>query len=408
MDPSLSRHVRPQPGALPQIVRNIDPRIFDVVIAFALTAAALAIIAARSGTETGFRADDVIGIALAVSQTLPLAARRASPLGVLVVMTATLVAHASVGYEVVQAGTFAVFIAVYGAASLTNSRGSVMVAAITLAGLVGFFATTRGEWTVVNISATSGTFLLAWLLGTFVRFRGEQVEMVGARATRLELERDLLAREAVADERARMARELHDIVGHALNVIVIQAAGARQAFNIRPEVPRDALASIDSIGREALVDMERMLEVLSGAGPAGAASDPRPGLGELDGLAAHFSEAGIPVDVVIKGAGPEVPTSVELSAFRIVQESLTNCLKHSGASRATVSIRYGPSDIELEVIDNGLGSTASEHVTSREGRGHLGMRERVALFGGEISMGPLTPAGGYRVWARLPFKGTVA
>jgi signal transduction histidine kinase len=229
------------------------------------------------------------------------------------------------------------------------------------------------------------------------------VEAVGARATRLELERDMLAREAVADERARMARELHDIVGHALNVIVIQASGAQRAFDVKPEVPREALASIESTGRDALVEMERMLGVLGATNAPEAASGPQPGLAQLDGLAAHVSQAGIPVNLVIEGSRPEIPASVELSAYRIVQESLTNCLKHSGASHATVTVRYRPGDLEVEVVDDGRGSPKGR-AGDKGGRGHVGMRERVALFGGEISVGPTPSGGGYRVRARLPFK----
>jgi signal transduction histidine kinase len=150
--------------------------------------------------------------------------------------------------------------------------------------------------------------------------------------------------------------------------------------------------------------MERMLGVLSGSGTHAGASSPQPGLAQLDGLAEHVTRGGIPVDVVVEGERPEIPTSVDLSAFRIVQESLTNCLKHSGASRATVTVRYRPQDLEVEVVDNGRGSLESGGRVNGGGRGQLGMRERVALFGGEISIGPGSPAGGYSVRARLPFK----
>jgi signal transduction histidine kinase len=211
----------------------------------------------------------------------------------------------------------------------------------------------------------------------------------------------------VVDERARMARELHDIIGHALNVIVIQASGAQRVFDARPDVPREALASIESAGREALFDMERMLGVLRPAGGNEGALGPKPGLAQLDGLAAHISEAGIPVDVIVEGERLDLPASLELSAYRIVQESLTNCLKHSGAARATVTVRYRPEELEIEVVDNGRGSWDRRDGVTLGGRGHLGMQERVALFGGEISMGPISSTHGYRVRARLPFKGTL-
>jgi signal transduction histidine kinase len=323
---------------------------------------------------------------------------------VLATISAALVSYAALEYESVQAGTFSSLIAVYGAASLTAGLGPLVSAVITAASLAGFFAMDRGEWSPFDIAATTATWAMAWFLGTFVRIRGEQAAAAGARAANLELEHDARAREAVADERARMARELHDIVGHALNVIVIQAAGAQRVFDARPEVSRETLASIESTGREALSDMERMLGVLRSPGAADGGMGPQPSLDELDSLAAHVSEAGIPVKVVIEGDRREVPASIELSAYRIVQESLTNCLKHSAASRVTVTVRYAPEDLEVEVIDDGRGSSGLGDGQGPGGRGHHGMRERAAVYGGEISMGPISPAGGYRVRARLPFK----
>ena len=172
--------------------------------------------------------------------------------------------HSALGYQIVQAGTFSSLIALYGAASLTDSRRALLAAAISAAAVAFFFATNRGAWSA-RTSHTAATWAVAWFAGTFVRIRGEQADAAGARAASLEREQEARAREAVADERARMARELHDIVGHSLNVVVIQAAGARRVIDARPEAARDALASIESTGREALSEMERMLGVLRAA-----------------------------------------------------------------------------------------------------------------------------------------------
>lgn len=407
MEPSVSGQLQTAPEhgrTFNRMLREIDPRVIDTLVALALSAAAIAIVIARSGGSNDFRNDDALGMALALGQTLPLAVRRVAPLGVMVAISVALVSHSAIGYEVVQAGTVGSLVAVYGAASLTDNRRALLAAAITAVAIAAFFLTNRDDWSVVDVAATSATWAVAWFAGTFVRLRGEQVEVAGARAARLELERETLAREAVADERARMARELHDIVGHALNVIVLQAAGARRLFDIRPEAPRDALASIESTGREALVEMERMLGVLRATEGRDRASDPQPGLSQLDSLAGHVSEAGLPVQVVVEGSRLEVPASVDLSAYRIVQESLTNCLKHSGASHATVTVRYRDDDLEVEIVDDGRGSSEPGGKAGGGGRGHVGMRERVALFGGEISIGPVSAAGGYRVRARLPFK----
>jgi signal transduction histidine kinase len=244
---------------------------------------------------------------------------------------------------------------------------------------------------------------MAWFVGTYVRTRGEQAEAAGERAALLERDQSIRAREAVADERARMARELHDIVGHALNVIVIQAGGAQRVFASKPAVARDALASIESTGREALSDMERMLGILLTAEGGSPTLGPQPGLRQLNSLAAQVSEAGLAVEVVVEGDQIELPASVELSAYRIVQEALTNALKHSRASHARVAVRYHPDSIELEVSDDGRGPAEPPPGANRGGRGILGMRERAALFGGELNVGP-GPSGGYRVQARLPFE----
>jgi len=207
----------------------------------------------------------------------------------------------------------------------------------------------------------------------------------------------------VADERARIARELHDMVGHALNLIVIQAGGAQRAFESRPELARQSLASIESAGRQALSDMERMLGILRVAEGRDQTLSPQPGLSQIDSLAAQVSEAGLPVEVSVEGRPAELPSSVDLSAYRIVQEALTNSLKHAGASRARVAIRYLPDSLDLEVTDDGRGVSERGPSGDKEGRGLVGMRERVALFGGELSVGPL-PEGGYRVHARLPLR----
>jgi signal transduction histidine kinase len=379
-------------------------RLLRLVVSEALTLAALGIVFGRLEQPSPFRQDDVVGIGLVLLQTLPLAVRRAWPMGVLVVISLAVGTHSALGYQIVQAGTFSSLIALYGAASLTDNRRALLAAAISATAVAAFFATNRQAWGLPNVASTAATWAVAWLAGTFVRIRGEQADAAGARAASLEREQEARAREAVADERARMARELHDIVGHALNVVVIQAAGARRVFDGKPDVARDALASIESTGREALSEMERMLGVLRAADTHDGATGPQPGLAQVDGLAAHVSEAGIPVQVIVEGERQEVPASVDLSAYRIVQEALTNCLKHSGASLATVMVRYRPEALEVEVVDNGRGASAQRATAQTGGRGHVGMRERVAVFGGEITMGQAPSTGGYAVRARLPFR----
>jgi signal transduction histidine kinase len=293
-------------------------------------------------------------------------------------------------------------IALFTVAAETDNRTAVIASIVSGLAVAAFFATNRGDWDWPVMLSTAATWAVAWGAGMFLRMRGEQADVAGARVARLEQEQEVRAREAVADERARMARELHDIVGHALNLIVIQASGAERVFDTRPDVPREALASIASTGREALSDLERMLGVMRVAEPEDDAASPQPGLAQMGALASQVSQAGIQVEVVVEGERRQLPASMDLSAYRIVQESLTNCLKHSGASQATVTVRYQPKAVEVEVVDNGHGATDGRK--SGGGRGLLGMRERAALFGGEISAGPVSAGRGYRVCARLPVE----
>jgi signal transduction histidine kinase len=381
-------------------LQQLDPRVLDSIVALALSVAALAIMAGRS-TDSSFRADDALGVVLALGQTVPLAVRRVSPLGALTAISIALVAHSALGFQVIQAGTFGSLVSVYGAASLCDRRGGLLALGITAAAIVGFYATNREDWGTGDILAVSATWAMAWLLGQFVRIRGQQAEAAGARVVSLELEQEARAREAVADERARMARELHDIVGHALNIMVIQASGAQRVLDERPDAARTAVASIESTGRAALLDMERMLGVLRSPSSEGD-PEPQPGLSQLPALAAQVSEAGIPVEVVIKDDNAaEIPASVDLSAYRIIQEALTNCLKHSYATHAIVTVAYGAQEVEVEILDNGRGVKSG---AISGGRGHVGMQERVALFGGELHFGVAPGGSGYLVRAKLPFK----
>jgi signal transduction histidine kinase len=208
-------------------------------------------------------------------------------------------------------------------------------------------------------------------------------------------ERDVAARQAVADERARIARELHDVVAHSVSVMVVQAqAGPRLIAD--PEGARGAFRAIEQSGREALVELRRLLGVLRATGPA--ADAPQPGLGSLQSLVDQVREAGLRVDLRVEGDPVQLPAGVDLSAYRIVQEALTNTIKHAGAAEAEVLVRYGAGALDLEIVDNGSGPAANGH----QGHGLIGIRERVALFGGEMQAGA-RDGHGYAVRARLPY-----
>jgi signal transduction histidine kinase len=388
-------------GHLIERIRGVDPHAIDALLALAFTGAALWTAAARVGEHDAYRGDDFFGILLLLLQTLPIAFRSVAPLAALTVSVAAISLHIATGYEGVPAGTFAALVILYSAASLTDMRQAFLAAVITAAGLTIYFATDRGNPGPTAAVTTSATYAAAWGLGIYARSRREYTNVIEERASLLEREREVRAREAVADERARIARELHDMVGHALNLIVIQSGGAQRVFESRPELVRDSLAAIESTGRQALTDMERMLGMLRATDATEEALSPQPGLSDVEVLAARVSEAGLPVEVTVEGTPAALPSSVDLSAYRIIQEALTNAIKHASAAHAGVNIRYGADSLELEIVDDGQGVSRESVSNNGGGRGLIGMRERVALFGGELSAGP-RPGGGFRVHARLP------
>jgi signal transduction histidine kinase len=201
--------------------------------------------------------------------------------------------------------------------------------------------------------------------------------------------------EAIADERARIARELHDVVAHAISVIVLQARGGRRMLGEHPEETRSALDAIERAGEQALGEMRRLLGMLRDTDERMALA-PQPGLGRLEELAAEVGTAGLPVDVRVEGEPVDLPPGVDVSAYRIVQEALTNSLKHAGPARATVVVRYIPDALEVEVMDDGRGNGAGVG----SGHGLAGIRERVGAYGGDLEAGA-HPEGGFRVRARL-------
>ncbi len=234
---------------------------------------------------------------------------------------------------------------------------------------------------------------VAWLVGGYIRELRE-------RASRAEREREERAASAAAAERTRIARELHDIVAHNVSVMVVQAEAADEMLERnRPERARTPVRTIEETGRAALVDMRRLLGLLRD-GEVRPSLGPQPGIANLDLLLVKVRESGLPVELVVEGEPEPLPPGVDLSAFRIVQEALTNALKYAGPAHARVLVRFAPDALELEVVDNGAGASGDG---ARGGHGLLGMRERVALYGGELETGQ-GGDGGFRVHARLPLE----
>jgi signal transduction histidine kinase len=242
-----------------------------------------------------------------------------------------------------------------------------------------------------------GLELTVWILGDSMRYRRGYYAALEDRAARLEAERHAQAKVAAAAERARIARELHDVVAHHVSVMVVQADGAGYALQTDPDRAAAALQAIAGTGRQALAEMRRLLGVLRSADDQ-AALAPVPGLGELRELLDQARAAGLEVAYTLSGVPRDLPEGAELAAYRVVQESLTNTRKHGGlAATAAVALRYEPDGLVVEVTDDGLGGGASDS----GGHGLAGMRERIAMYGGTVTAGPL-PGGGFGVTARLP------
>jgi signal transduction histidine kinase len=241
-------------------------------------------------------------------------------------------------------------------------------------------------------------FTAAWLAAFGFGRKLEQAREAEERAVRLEREREAEARAAVAEERARIARELHDVVGHSVSVMTVQASGVRRLLHPDQEREREALLVVEQTGREALAEMRRLVGVLRRPEEAPALA-PQPSLEHLDRLVQQARESGLAVDLRVEGEPAQLPPGLDLTAYRLVQEGLTNALKHANATRADVVVRYGDGEVELLVSDDGAGS--SEGNVDGSGHGLVGMRERVDVYGGELEAGP-RPEGGYALRARLP------
>jgi signal transduction histidine kinase len=239
--------------------------------------------------------------------------------------------------------------------------------------------------------------LVAWLAGRGLRTRARLTEELHEAAARAQEEHELQIARAAADERRRIAREMHDVVAHSVSVMVVQAGGARRILERDPRRAVEAAAHIEDVGRAALAEMRRLLGMMH-HGDEDAGRMPQPTLRELDGLIARSRAAGLPVTLTVEGAPQPLPPGKDLAAYRVVQEALTNAIKHAGAAPTSVTVRWEPSTLELEIVDRG--GTA---MNSANGSGHglVGMEERMRLYDGSVHAGP-ADGGGFAVIARMP------
>ena len=375
------------------------PSLVDGVLAFVLALIGLAMTGTGSAIGNGRPAALLFNVALVV----PVVFRRKYPVGAFAVATAIGAAQVLLTTRP-GAADLAIVVLLYTLAAYRPRAISVTGLAICLLGsAVGVARWAPGHLSLLDTIMVgsilfAGPSLIAWVIGDSMRYRRGYYASLEDRAARLERERDAQAQIAAAAERARIARELHDVVAHNVSVMVVQADGASYALDSEPEKARQALTAIASTGRQALAEMRRMLGVLrSGDGATGLA--PLPGIGQLGELLEQTRATGLTVVFTVEGVPGPLPGGVALAAYRIVQESLTNTRKHGGPNASTqVTLRYCEDVLVLGITDDGHGTAA---VGDGGGHGMIGMRERVALYGGTLQAGPRAD-GGYQVTAKLP------
>ena len=379
------------------------PRLLDAVpvsifLALVFTAAGLVELLTRTSVSAGYHDDSTTLIVLTVASGLSLAALWWSPLASLIGAVALLAAQALAGYEFTAAAVGVVIVASFATVTFDTARRAIAAGFAVAAGLVVvLIALPSFSWKTAL--ATWLALSLVWVVAVVIRVYRGSIERAERRAALFAADREARAREAVIEERARMARELHDSVGHALNVVVLHAGAAQRMVETKPALAREALESIETAGRQALGDIERMLGILR-APDDETSYDKTPGMSQLETLCEQVREAGLPVELTVAGEVRPLPASLDLTAYRLVQESLTNTLKHAGKTRALVRVEYGGDALAIEVLDDGRGVTPA---TVGGGRGLVGMRERVATFRGELVAGPRAE-GGVAVRARLPLE----
>jgi signal transduction histidine kinase len=333
-----------------------------------------------------------VTVPLALLWTLPLLFRRRFPLGAPVAVLAVLAAEAVAVDTVVteaQMTGFTILAAFAAAGAHPDIRLALVGAVVGYASVAVILVDDRPR--LASTLSVIGVSAVTWVIARAFVDRGRHAEHLEARAAGLERAHA----EAVASERATIARELHDVVAHSVSVMTVQAGAARLLFDEDPPRARESLTAVEETGRQALAEMRRLLGILRG-GEHETDLAPQPGIGDVDALLEQVRAAGLPVDVVVEGEPKPLSPGVDLAAYRVVQEALTNALKHAGAARAEVLIRYSETALELAVTNDG-------HIrrNGRGGHGLIGMRERVTLYGGELRAGPRS-GGGYAVRATLP------
>jgi signal transduction histidine kinase len=358
----------------------------DAALALVLAAGAVAVAVLRTGIPHRGAA-----VALAVLQTLPLVYRRSHPLPVLAVVTGASAAAAIISGTVIQ--PLSLLVALYTVAARCSRRDATRAGVATAVVLA--WPLLRDSGYGIGVTVLKAGFLAAgWVFGAYL---GE----LRARAAGNRREQQLQTARAVAEEQARVGRELHDIIAHTLSVIVVQAAAAGDVFDSSPDRARQALGSIEATGRQALAELRRVLDAIRPAASQPAPPAPQPGLAQLDALLSQVRATGLAVTLRTEGAAEDLPAGIDASAYRIVQEALTNTLKHARATTADVALVFHPQGLIIDILDDGQPASPPADGAPHPGRGIIGMHERVALYGGSLTAAP-RPDGGFQVHAYFP------
>ena len=372
------------------------PWVLDSALAVVLLLGAILTTAAPGHIS---RPPDATMYALAFLAAVPFVLRRRAPLAVLLITSAPVLALIVLGYSTAMVGA-GLFLAAYTVAAWSTMRATLIAAGYVFAILVSLTILVPWEMGPAELITNGAVFAGALGLGRGTLTRRLNLLLLAERAELAERARVEEARRAVSDERLRIAQELHDVVGHTLGVIALQAGVGAHVIDADPGEAKVSLLAVQSTSRSALTEIRRILGALRSD-----ESDPNyqapSGIEALDRLAADLRGAGLPVEIRTEGAVADLPPALDLTAYRVVQESLTNVVKHAGpGAHATVTVRHEPGAVVLNVDDDGAG--VARVGDGPIGHGHLGMRERVAVWGGTLTTGPL-PDGGYRVTARLPY-----
>ncbi len=385
------------------------PRVFDV--AFAALAAVFAFGELFGDSAAGAREVDVIAVVLVLLGAFALIWRRRTPVAV-----AFFVGGVSAVFYTLNYGSFMAFVglaALYSLAAHEQNRRMAWIAIGTVStGLIvlaGFTVLDRSNgFSIADASGMTISIAAVIVAGAVIRNKEEIFADTKERADRAEADRQVQAERAVTQERLRIAREMHDVVAHGMSLMTVQAAAAREIATTRPDDAARLMHSVETTGRDALADMRRMLGVLRNDERPGSNGHrgemaPQPSLDDLGTIIAHCTDVGIPTELVIEGNQRPLAPGVELTAFRTVQEALTNVVKHGGdAATATVTLRYEVDALHIKISDTGRGAVSGLSEGS-SGHGLMGMRERIEIYDGQLATGP-RPGGGYEVNASLPIS----